>query len=439
MATNAIQAERAVIASIMLDNATMTLISGKLSVDDFYDPVNSKIYGACMELDRDGLPIDIATIYTKLSDDKALQERGGPYYLAQISNEIPSAIMIERHAQLVINDSIRRRLCAFGQSLQMDAEKPIFNIEEYVSNASEVMHQIIDDTGANSFFDLNTATKTACEEMMAAMQNGGAVKGIPTGFSDLDNIITGLRPGTLTILAARPAMGKTALALNIIADVAIRRQIPSAIFSLEMTATELATRIISAQARVDSSCIKKGVLSDAQWDSIMNSIEKMHDSPLFIDDGSGITISTLRDRARRLQMQRGIKFIVVDYLQLLTSGSKRVQNREQEVADIARGLKNLSKELSVPVLALAQLNRSVESRSDKHPFLSDLRESGSIEQDADNILFIHRPAYYDKSLGEDNVAEIMIAKQRNGATGSVNLHWNGKLTEFSNLERVYND
>lgn len=439
MATNAIQAERAVIASIMLDNATLTLISGKLSVDDFYDPVNSKIYGACMELDRDGLPIDIATIYTKLSDDKALQERGGTYYLAQISNEIPSAIMIERHAQLVINDSIRRRLCAFGQSLQMDAEKPIFNIEEYVSNASEVMHQIIDDTGANSFFDLNTATKTACEEMMAAMQNGGAVKGIPTGFSDLDNIITGLQPGTLTILAARPAMGKTALALNIIADVAIRRQIPSAIFSLEMTATELATRIISAQARVDSSCIKKGVLSDAQWDSIMNSIEKMHDSPLFIDDGSGITISTLRDRARRLQMQRGIKFIVVDYLQLLTSGSKRVQNREQEVADIARGLKNLSKELSVPVLALAQLNRSVESRADKHPFLSDLRESGSIEQDADNILFIHRPAYYDKSLGEDNVAEIMIAKQRNGATGSVNLHWNGKLTEFSNLERVYND
>lgn len=439
MATNAIQAERAVIASIMLDNATLTLISGKLSVDDFYDPVNSKIYGACRELDRDGLPIDIATIYTKLSDDKALQERGGTYYLAQISNEIPSAIMIERHAQLVINDSIRRRLCAFGQSLQMDAEKPIFNIEEYVSNASEVMHQIIDDTGANSFFDLNTATKTACEEMMAAMQNGGAVKGIPTGFSDLDNIITGLQPGTLTILAARPAMGKTALALNIIADVAIRRQIPSAIFSLEMTATELATRIISAQARVDSSCIKKGVLSDAQWDSIMNSIEKMHDSPLFIDDGSGITISTLRDRARRLQMQRGIKFIVVDYLQLLTSGSKRVQNREQEVADIARGLKNLSKELSVPVLALAQLNRSVESRADKHPFLSDLRESGSIEQDADNILFIHRPAYYDKSLGEDNVAEIMIAKQRNGATGSVNLHWNGKLTEFSNLERVYND
>ena len=439
MATNAIQAERAVIASIILDNATLTLISGKLSVDDFYDPVNSKIYGACMELDRDGLPIDIATIYTKLSDDKALQERGGTYYLAQISNEIPSAIMIERHAQLVINDSIRRRLCAFGQSLQMDAEKPIFNIEEYVSNASEVMHQIIDDTGANSFFDLNTATKTACEEMMEAMQNGGAAKGIPTGFSDLDNIITGLRPGTLTILAARPAMGKTALALNILADVAIRRQIPSAIFSLEMTATELATRIISAQARVDSSCIKKGVLSDAQWDSIMNSIEKMHDSPLFIDDGSGITISTLRDRARRLQMQRGIKFIVVDYLQLLTSGSKRVQNREQEVADIARGLKNLSKELSVPVLALAQLNRSVESRADKHPFLSDLRESGSIEQDADNILFIHRPAYYDKSLGEDNVAEIMIAKQRNGATGSVNLHWNGKLTEFSNLETVYND
>lgn len=439
MATNAIQAERAVIASIMLDNATLTLISGKLSMDDFYDPVNSKIYGACMELDRDGLPIDIATIYTKLSDNKALQERGGTYYLAQISNEIPSAIMIERHAQLVINDSIRRRLCAFGQSLQMDAEKPIFNIEEYVSNASEVMHQIIDDTGANSFFDLNTATKTACEEMMEAMQNGGAVKGIPTGFSDLDNIITGLRPGTLTILAARPAMGKTALALNIIADVAIRRQIPSAIFSLEMTATELATRIISAQARVDSSCIKKGVLSDAQWDSIMNSIEKMHDSPLFIDDGSGITISTLRDRARRLQMQRGIKFIVVDYLQLLTSGSKRVQNREQEVADIARGLKNLSKELSVPVLALAQLNRSVESRADKHPFLSDLRESGSIEQDADNILFIHRPAYYDKSLGEDNVAEIMIAKQRNGATGSVNLHWNGKLTEFSNLEKVYNN
>lgn len=439
MATNAIQAERAVIASIILDNATLTLISGKLSAEDFYDSVNGKIYGACVELDQCGLPIDIATIYTKLSDDKALQERGGTYYLAQISNEIPSAIMIERHAQLVINDSIRRRLCAFGQSLQMDAEKPIFNIEEYVSNASETMHQIIDDTGANSFFDLNTATKSACEEMMAAMQNGGAVKGIQTGFHDLDNIITGLRPGTLTILAARPAMGKTALALNILANVAIRRQIPSAIFSLEMTATELATRIISAQSRVDSSCIKKGALSDEQWDSIMSAVEKMHDSPLFIDDGSGITISTLRDRARRLQMQRGIQFIVVDYLQLLTSGSKRVQNREQEVADIARGLKCLSKELSVPVLALAQLNRSVESRSDKHPLLSDLRESGSIEQDADNILFIHRPAYYDKSLGEDNVAEIMIAKQRNGATGSVNLHWNGKLTEFSSLETVYND
>lgn len=436
MAADATQAETAVLGSIILDNTVVSIVNERLSPDDFNDALNARIFASAVELDKSGFPIDVSTLTTKLSGDGLFKERGGVFYLANLTANLPSAMQVERYAQLVRNDAIRRKLSAFGARLQADAQSAQLDMEHYLSTAAETMHQIIDDTGARSFCDIRTATQDACNMLMEAMNNGGALRGIQTGFIDLDNLIAGLRPGTLTILAARPAMGKTALALNIICDIAIRQGIPSGMFSLEMTSVELALRILSAQSKVPSDVIRKGSLSETQWDDTMAAVQRYSSAPLYIDDTSGITISTLRDRARRLKMQKDIQFLVVDYLQLLTSGSKRVQNREQEVADIARGLKNLSKELSIPVLALAQLNRAVDARTDKHPFLSDLRESGSIEQDADNILFIHRAGYYDKNTA-DNTAEIIVAKQRNGATGTVTLQWNGKLTQFSNLENNY--
>lgn len=423
------EAERSLIAACIIDNETICRLPDDLTGSDFSDPVNGSIFDACRAIESDGKPIDLASISFRLSTNKAFVERGGASYLVDITNFLPSSCNAPYHAQLVANESAKRRLCILAETIKHDAQTDCDaeTIQENIIAQMDALHI----NSQNHCVDLNAACAAAFKEIE---NNGKGAAGIKSGFADLDEIITDFRPGTLSILGARPAMGKTALALNIIANAAIRDRIPCAFFSLEMTAPELATRIISSFSRVNGKSIKKGHLTDEEWGRLCDAVERLKDAPIYIDETAAISITALRQRATRLKREKGIKFIAIDYLQLMTSTAKRVQNREQEIADIARGLKSLAKDLNVPIICLAQLNRAIESRTVKRPLLSDLRESGSIEQDADNVLFIHRPAYYNEKEADFNDAEIIIAKQRNGGTGIVHLFWNPEITEFSSRD-----
>ena len=429
MASIADEAERALIAACIIDNETISRVPDSLSGADFSDPVNGAIFDACRAIESDGNQIDLASISFKLSTNKPFIERGGARYLVDITNFLPSSCNALYHAQLVANEAAKRKLCVLAETIKHDAQTEC--TAESIQEKILTQIDAIGECATSHFVDLNAACAAAFKEIEEC---GKGSAGIKSGFVDLDEIITDFRPGTLSILGARPAMGKTALALNIISNAAIREKIPCAFFSLEMTATELATRIISAFSRVNGKTIKKGHLTDSEWGRLCDAVERLMDAPIYIDETSAISITSLRQRAMRLKRDKKIRFIAIDYLQLMTSTAKRVQNREQEIADIARGLKSLAKDLNVPILCLAQLNRALETRTVKRPVLSDLRESGSIEQDADNVIFIHRPAYYNEKEADFNDAEIIIAKQRNGGTGTVHLFWNPEITEFSNRD-----
>lgn len=434
MACSTQEAEKALLGSILLDNSVVSLVSEYIKPDDFFDEFNGKIFEACLRLDAAGSPIDLATVMYAVKSHPRYAESNG-LYIVSLPQNVPSAINAVHYAKIIRNDSIRRQLNAFAVSLQNMTNEPVVNSAELASNMIRELSEISDSIVEKPYCTLKDAAKEALILIEEASKNGGKLPGVMTGFSDLDSFLCGLRPGTLTIIAARPAMGKTAFAVNILSNVCIRNKIPAVMFSLEMASAELGARVVSAESKVSSGDLRTANISEAGWNSIFNSFETMNDAPLYIDDTAGISIDTLSDRAKRLKKDKNIQLVVVDYLQLVTSKSKRAQTREQEVADVARKLKVLSKDIDCPVIALAQLNRLVESRAEKRPILSDLRESGSIEQDADNIMFIHRPGYYDKNEKKDD-AEIIVAKQRSGPTGIVHLKWSGRLTQFSDVETV---
>lgn len=435
MADRVVEAEKALLGSILLDNTTINLISSKLTPDEFTDYSNAQIYEACVSINNAGMAIDMATVMYSLRSnprfDECLVSR-----IIELPQCVASASNIMQYFKIIKNDSLRRKLNKFAKHIMSATEQGVVNTVELAANMADELAEISDDVIESPFCDLKEAMRVACVQLQEAAQNGGKMPGIRTGFRDLDSFLCCLRPGTLTIIAARPAMGKTALGLNILTNVCLVNKIPAALFSLEMTQAELAMRIISSESQVSGSYIRMGNLNNNEWGRVLDAVEKNAAAPLFIDDTSGLSISVLRDRVKNLMHRTEIKLVVVDYLQLLNSTSKRASNREQEIADIARGLKNLAKEINAPVVSLAQLNRAVEARATKRPMLSDLRESGSIEQDADNVLFIHRPGYYDNTEPQD-LAEIIIAKQRGGPTGIVNLKWCPELTKFSNAENVF--
>lgn len=425
---NATEAEKAVLGAVLLDNDVLPLVSDIVRPNDFYMPVHRDIFTAMQSIDASGKPIDLATVTVSLLGNKYFEEAGSTVYLGELMR-LPSACQAKVHANIVHNDAVRRAINTYARDLAEKTQAAVGDCGAFVQQVKDKLDDIVGTPTDVPWQSFDETAREALKDVVAMAE--GNNPGIDTGFRELDERLAGLRPGSLTILAARPAMGKTALALNILQHVAIKRRIPAAIFSLEMTSKELAMRVISGMSGVSGHAIRNGKLSKPQWDALFHAVEAYKNTPLTIDETAGISISALRDRARRMQLEKHIQFIAIDYLQLMTSGSKRVSNREQEVADISRGLKALAKELNVPVLCLAQLNRGVETRADKRPFLSDLRESGSIEQDADNILFIHREGYYGK-VKDDHVAEIIIAKQRAGSTGTIRLHWDGATTTFSN-------
>lgn len=433
MANFSNEAEKSIIGSVLIDNRSLATAREMLDVSDFYCEAHRAVFSAMLDLDDNSIPINLATVAVKVGNKKSFEDVGGVQYLSECERSLPSAINMPRFAEIVLADSKRRKLCAFGQRLESIAQAPLEDADNQIASLSNDLMDIADSRRVSKAIPLSESMLRVCNGIVNHEQNGF----VPSGFTDLDRMMTGFYAGTLSIIAARPAMGKTAFALAIASNVAITARIPVLLFSLEMQVDSLSMRILSSKAGVDGNSIKHESLSDDEIGRILDVVADIGDAPLRIDETPAIDIAVLKDRATREYRAHNIGMVIVDYLQLATCRSRTIGNREQEIAAISRGLKELAKDLSIPVIALAQLNRALESRAEKRPLLSDLRESGSIEQDADNVLFIHREDYY--THGNTNEAEIIIAKQRSGPTGIVKLHWDGRYTQFSNLRNEYYD
>lgn len=420
-------AEKYVIGSVLLDPRCLDIAMEIVKPCDFVTQKARVAFTAMATLQNDGTPINLATVLSIAGNDPSFSD-GGMDYLQSATMDLPSAMQIEHYCKIVQSGATQRRLAAFAGEILAKDWGTVTDTDAEVARLSDILMNLSEAGAVSPWSTFGQAVQSACEELLAPEDGANIV----TGFIDLDSKLS-LKPGSLTIVAARPAMGKTAFGLNIMRHIGIDSHTPVAFFSLEMTKESLVNRVISSVASVNGTAIQNRRMDDNEWNRFLQSVEQYRNAPIYIDETPALDIAILRERARRMKRQYNIGLLIVDYLQLMHADGKRINNREQEVATVSRGLKAVAKELHIPVISLAQLNRAVDSRADKRPVLSDLRESGSIEQDADSILFIHREDYYRRDEERDNTAEIIIAKQRSGPTGIVKLHWDGNFTRFSNL------
>ena len=427
---NSIEAEIAVLGGLILDNESWEKIADILQVNDFYNEQHRKIYSCIVGLVGDNTPFDVVTINEKVntSDDKSFST-----YLSEIINQTPSAANIKAYANIVREQSILRQLISVSnnlieksrdggidsKSLLDEAERTIFNISEESQKTN------------SGFQDINKLVQESLKEIEKRAENGDAVTGVATGFTDFDNKTTGLQGGDLIIVAGRPSMGKTSFAMNLAEYASLKNDAVTAIFSMEMSGTQLSTRLISSMGRINQQKIRTGKLTDDDWPRLTNAIALLSKANIFIDDTPALTPTDIRARARRLKREKGLDLIVIDYMQLMQL-SNNSENRATELSEISRSLKALARELDVPVVALSQLNRSLENRTDKRPIMSDLRESGAIEQDADLIAFIYRDEVYNEDSPDKGKAEILVRKQRNGPIFTTTLTFLGECTRFEN-------
>ena len=436
---HSIEAESSVLGGLLLDNAAWDRVGDLLGEDDFYRYEHRLIYGAMVALINGSKPADVITVHEQLQHTGKGEEVGGLAYLNALAQYVPSAGNIRRYAEIVRERAILRKLVKASDEIASNAFNPQGRPVALILDDSEQKIFNIGEEGSRlkrGFQSMDMLAVDLLDRVQELADNPNDVTGVPTGFYDLDRMTSGLQSGDLVVLAARPSMGKTALAINIAEHVALNEGLPVAVFSMEMGASQLAVRIVGSIGRIDQGHLRTGKLTDQEWPRLTEAIEKLRNISLHIDETAGLTSSELRANARRLARQCGkLGLIVVDYLQLMSgSDGGADENRATELGEISRGLKMLAKELGCPVIALSQLNRSVESRTDKRPMMSDLRESGAIEQDADIIMFIYRDEYYSKeACKEPGVAEIIIAKQRNGPTGTVKLAFLRQLTRFESL------
>ena len=436
---HSIEAESSVLGGVLLENGAWDRVSDVLTEHDFYRYEHRMVFVAMKALINAAKPADVITVYEQLQSVGKAVEIGGLGYLNSLAQYVPGAGNIRRYAEIVRDRSILRKLVSTSDEISASAFNPMGRPVAAILDEAEQKIFHIGEEGARTkqgFQSMDTLVVKLMDRVQEMADNPSDVTGVPTGFYDLDRMTSGLQAGDLIVLAARPSMGKTALAINIAEHVALHEGLPVAVFSMEMGASQLAVRIVGSIGRIDQSHLRTGKLTDDEWPRLTETIEKLRTISLHIDETAGLTSSELRANARRLSRQCGqLGLIVVDYLQLMSgSSSMDGENRATELGEISRGLKMLAKELKCPVMALSQLNRSVETRPDKRPMMSDLRESGAIEQDADIIMFIYRDEYYTKeACKEPGVAEIIIAKQRNGPTGVVKLAFLNKITKFESL------
>lgn len=432
------QAELALISSMLFDNEAMIQGAEFMRPEDFYRLDYRYIFAALVELYNTGEPADLITLKNKLEERDLFEKVGGNEALAMVSTAVSTSVNIKQYIKIVLDKSILRRLINVSNETAENSYAGTKPTEMILDDAEAALFAIGQKRHSLGFVHVRDALSASMKVIEKAAEEGKAITGIASGFTDLDNKTAGFHPTDFVLIAARPSMGKTALALNIATNTAIKQKKYVAIFSLEMSKESLASRFIASTAMVDASNLRTGQLSVSDWDKIVDSLGYISQAPIYIDDTPGITMAQMRSKCRKLKLEMGLDMIVVDYIQLMSgSGGGRSENRQQEISEISRSLKALAREMEAPVIALSQLSRAPEARSDRRPILSDLRESGAIEQDADLVMFIYRDEYYNPESEKQGLAEIIIAKQRNGATGTIELGYQGQYVRFVNNVNEY--
>lgn len=430
------EAEQSVIGSMLLDQEAVTTASEMLKEDDFYNSRFRILFSSIVSLYRENKPADLVTLTERLKENNVPEEVSSIEFISNIISSVPTSANVKYYAEIVQQKALLRELIRTTEDITNRCYQDSGDINELMDDTERTVFQIVQSRSTSEdFTPINEVALETLENIQNAASSNGSITGISTGFRDLDYRTAGLQPSDLILIAARPSVGKTAFALNIAEYVAMVNHVPTAIFSLEMSKVQLAKRLISMNSKVDSQHIRTGTLEDDEWAKITESSIILGESSLVIDDTPGISIQELRTKCRKLKMERGLGLIIIDYLQLMSGSGSRNISRQQEISDISRSLKALAREVNCPVIALSQLSREVEKREDKRPILSDLRESGAIEQDADVVMFLYRDEYYNKDAStQKGVTEVIIGKQRNGPTCTVKLKWLSQYTKFANLE-----
>lgn len=436
-----IEAEQSILGAIMIENDALPKVIEVISREDFYKESHRKIYDAMLELFDKSEPIDLITIAEELKKRNEIDAVGGEAYLSALASQVPTAANIRYHSKIIREKALLRSLIKSASEIASKVYEENLDADELVDQAERIIFNISDKRIKTSFVGLKDLIKGSFETIEHLYDKKSAITGVASGFTQLDELTAGFQRGDLIVIGGRPSMGKTAFSLDIARQVGVELKEPVAIFSLEMSKEQLALRMLCSEAKVDSNSVRKGFIKKEEWSKLTNAAGKLTESPIFIDDSSSTTVLEMRAKARRLKLEhKGLSLVIVDYLQLMRGRGGFERSREQEISEISRSLKALSKELNLPVIALSQLNRGVEQRNDKRPNLSDLRESGAIEQDADVIIFLYRDEFYNKDSHDKGKAEVNVAKQRNGPTRTINLAFFPHYTRFENYsDREYNE
>lgn len=430
-----LDAESSTLGAMLIERDAIAKVVEVINPSDFYKDSHQSIYGVIFHLFENGDPVDLITVTEELKKRNQLEAVGGVSYLTALINSVPTAANVEYYAYIVKEKSELRNLIYSGTSIVQMGYEAKESVEEIIDKSEQLIFSIAQRRTKRDFMPLKSILTGTFEKIEELYARKAHVTGVPSGFKELDYYTAGLQPSEFIVIAARPSMGKTALALNIARNVAVKEKLPVAFFSLEMSRDQMVQRLICSEARINAQRLRTGHLEEADWPHITRAMAVLSEAPIYIDDSAAVTVLEMRSKARRLKVKYGLELLIVDYLQLIR-GSRRIENRTQEISEISRQIKGLAKELNIPVIAISQLSREVEKRVDKHPFLADLRESGAIEQEADVVAFIYRDEYYNPNTDKVNIAEIILAKQRNGPTASLELVF---LKEYTKFEEKYRE
>lgn len=433
---HSIEAEQSVIGSMLMDKEAIIAASEIVTARDFYQQQYGIMFETMVELFNEGKPVDLVTLQDRLKEKDVPPEVSSLDFVRDIITTVPTSANVKSYANIVREKAVLRRLIKVNEEIANTCYAGKEPLEQILASTEKSVFDLLQSRSSGEFVPIRQVALNVLEKIEAASKTQGTVMGIPTGFIDLDYKTSGMQPSDFVLIAARPSMGKTAFVLNLVDHVAVRKGLPCMIFSLEMSKEQLVNRMLAMESNVDSQKLRTGNLTDSDWDAIVEGIGVIGNSKLVIDDTPGISITELRSKCRKMKLEQGLSMIIIDYLQLMSgSGGKSSESRQQEISEISRSLKALAREMNAPVVALSQLSRACETRTDHRPMLSDLRESGAIEQDADVVMFLYRDDYYNKDTDMPNIAEVIIAKQRNGPIGTVNLLWQPEFTKFVNLEK----
>ena len=432
---HSIEAEQSVIGSMLMDKDAVIVALDMISAEDFYSKQYAILYETMLELFNEGKEMDLVVIQDRLREKNVAPELSSLDFIKEIITTVPTSANIKYYANIVKEKSTLRKLIKLNEDIANSCYVGSDSLEDILACTEKDLFELLQSRTAKDIRSIEDIAKNVLYRIEAASRTREVVTGIPTGFIDLDYKTSGLQPSDLVLIAARPSMGKTAFVLNMVQHIAMKKELPCMIFSLEMRSEQLVQRMLAMETGIDSQKLRTGNLNDNDWDPLIRGVVDVSDSKIIIDDTPGISVGELRSKCRKVKLEKGLSIVIIDYLQLMTGSSKRSENRQQEISEISRSLKALAREIKAPVVALSQLSRACETRPDHRPMLSDLRESGAIEQDADIVMFLYRDDYYHKDTEHPNEAEVIIAKQRNGPIGTVNLMWKPETTRFVNISR----